>query len=180
MISNVATITIDSSTFEDHYSITQKDVLSNEYYIAFPEELIKANAKIIDPNSTSSIDEVDLNLSINITALSLTDVIGERFDVFESLFGYIDSIDNQSQSFAITVEDEYGNTYEMYLSYLDVEKEDLQKIRVGARLVVVYGYEYKNGIAYKRTRIIFRTVGKWNKRKLEIYKNRLQNRQQSR
>lgn len=178
MISNVATITIDSSTFEDRYSITQKDVLSNEYYIDFPEELIKANAKIIDPNSTSSIDEVDLNLSINITALSLTDVLGERFDVFESLFGYIDSIDNQSQSFAITVEDECGNTYEMYLSYLDVEKEDLQKIRVGARLVVVYGYEYKNGIAHKRTRIIFRTVGKWNKRKLEIYKNRLENRRQ--
>lgn len=162
------TINVDIENTEKYSLDTQKTPLYVKPVYPNVEELIKKSV-IVKPNSTSIKDEE--NLEVSHTTLSLFEFGVNRFEVLECLFGYIDSVDKDTLSFTITAKDDSGNIFDMYLSYLDVEKNDIDKIRIGALLVVLFGYEYINGTARKRTKIVFRAVNKWNSRKIDIYKN---------
>ena len=160
---------------EKEYPDTQENSFYIETVYSIPED-IKRSLDVIDSNSTSAGEEKKLEVSLCTETLLRSSFLENRFELVESFFGYIDSVDKESLSFTIIVNDNSENTYEMYLSYQDVDSSDIDKIRVGANLVVLYGYEYKNGTARKRTKIVFRTVTKWNKSKLKLYKGSFESR----
>lgn len=165
------TVCVDIANNEEYYFDTQKTPLYIEPIYPDCDVIIKKNAFVINPNSTSVNEEENMEISLYTTTISPSDYLENRFEVLESLFGYINYVDKETLSFTITVKDDSDNIFDMYLSNLDVEKNDTGKIRVGARLAVLYGFEYKNGTARKRTKIVFRTVNRWNNRKIDIYKN---------
>ena len=180
------TVTVDYFPYEKETPDTQRFSVSSDY--AYNSSFVPVHS-INDQLKTTWIrstlmsddtDEEEPEISFPVTSLvedDYSDVsFAERFEVLESLFGYIDYDNKEERSFSVIVEDDSKNVYELYLSYLDVDEEDINKIRQGARLAVLYGFEYINGTAKKRTKIVFRAVPKWNKRKLSLYRENSESR----
>ena len=92
----------------------------------------------------------------------------DSFDTEIKLSGYIKEIDFDNKNFIVLMNNtEDGFEREFKISFSDIEKNDIEKIDIGARIVYIYGKHYIRGTAYNASKIIFRVNNTWNKYKLK-------------
>ena len=92
----------------------------------------------------------------------------DSFDTEIKLSGYIKEIDFDNKNFIVILNNaEDGFEREFKISFSDIEKDDIEKINIGARIVYIYGKHYIRGTAYNSSKIIFRVNNTWNKYKLK-------------
>ena len=94
--------------------------------------------------------------------------LSSHFDIEIKLRGFIKQVNENDLTFVVLLRDENNqHEYERELSFDDVEIEDINKIREGARIIYAYGKQYVMGTAYNASSIIFRAESTWNKYKIK-------------
>lgn len=107
----------------------------------------------------------------NKTASPQTDIDSGFFVPEIKMFGSITRIDVDESYFIVILKEEQSDLkFEYKISNDDINVEDLDKIQVGAKIIYTYGKQYTHGTAFNTSRIIFRSIQKWNPYKLNLMK----------